>query len=153
MLISSHDNLGDILLGMAMLCALCWAGALLLLTWIRNQKNKDEVEVVTTTQLQRFVRKHSPSGGYYPDPILLSNDQTYFFAKPVANHWALNNDSWRESQHPETAPQTGRHGAQSMFRTVVDTDWMPPIGDRRMHLVGDRTQEIPGWMRNIPQWS
>lgn len=153
MLISSHDRFESILLGMVTVCAFCWASALLLLAWIRSHQQDDETEVITTTQLQRFIRKHSLSGGYYPEPILLSNDQTYFFAKPVANHWALNNDTWRESQHPEAAPQTGRHGAQSMFRTVVSSEWMPPVGERRLHLVGDRTQEIPGWLRNIPQWN
>lgn len=154
MLINSHDHAGDVLLGLATVCALVWAAALLLQAWIKlHLPTNDETDVVSVTQLQRYVRKHSPSGGYYQDPINLTTDQTYFFAKPVANHWALNNEPWRHSEHPESAPQVGRHGANSMFRTVVGAGWMPPIGDRRSHLIGDRTQEIPGWLRNIPQWS
>jgi hypothetical protein len=89
-------------------------------------------------QFMHHVRKHSRQGGYYEIPAILPHHQQ-ILAGSMRSHWALSNGQWHDVDHPVDVPSTGRRSAHNPARTIVDSNWRPPVGATRIALLNTPT--------------
>jgi hypothetical protein len=111
------------------------SGVMGLLILMRPTPSRDKV-IDTPSGVWRFIRRHTPSGGYWPAATvaLMSDDVP-------PSHWAISNEPWREHDHTQDAPSTGRRSVDNPARTIVPRDWRPPIGSLRIALMETPTSQ------------
>lgn len=113
--------------------------------WFSHTSRQPHERVITSIDelTQRVVRRHSRHGGVH---TMVDTDDTTILPAiqngALHSHWAISNEPWHESHHPADAMSHGRRSADNPHRTIVPSDWQPPVGERRIALIGDETVEI-----------
>jgi hypothetical protein len=116
-------------------------GIMLILIALWTRRDTGDAKVTQVQPLLRHVRRHTPRGGLWP------TDATVLLPRFPKSHWALTNDQWHDRDHPLDAPSTGRRSIHNPARTVVPSDWRPPIGDDRIRLIDTVTVEVTEFRR------
>lgn len=125
--------------------AVVLAGVALIAVALLTQRDHSAptTEISQVSQVLHYVRRHTARGGFHPQ----ANDATVSLPRLPRSHWAISNDQWRERDHPLDAPSLGRRSVHNPARTIVPSDWRPPIGTDRISLIDSVTVEVTEFRR------